>query len=92
MIQQSKLTLTASDVAGQRQATLRGVPVDSTVGQVLDELMPMMNLSRRTSDGRDLVVEARLDRLGRNLRRSEIVRDSLQHEDHLVLHPRIMAG
>ena len=92
MIQQTKLSLTAGDVAGQRRVALRDVPLDSTVGEVLDGLIPMMQLNRTGPDGRELVVEARLEREGRQLSRSERVQDALRHEDHLVLHPRIMAG
>jgi hypothetical protein len=92
MIQQSALTLTASDVSGQRKVTLRNVSLESNVGQVVDGLVPILNLNRQGRDGKDLVVEARLEREGRHLHRSELVRDSLRHEDHLVLQPRIMAG
>ena len=92
MIQQTKLSLTASDVSGQRKASLPDVPFDSTVGEVIDGLIPIMNLNRIGSDGRQLHIEARLDREGRHLNRSERVQDALRHEDHLVLHPRIMAG
>jgi hypothetical protein len=92
MIQQTKLSLTASDVTGQRRITVRDVPLDSTVGEVLDGVIPMMHLNRTGPDGRPLSVEARLDREGRHLARSERVQDALRHEDHLVLHPKIIAG
>ena len=92
MIKASSIQLTASDASGQRQARLDRVPLSSTVGEVLNEFIPIMNLNRSGSDGQETVVEARLDREGRNLRRSELVGDSLRHEDHLVLHPRVVAG
>jgi hypothetical protein len=92
MIQQTKLSLTASDVTGQRRVSLGDVSLDATLGEVIDSVLPAMSLNRRNADGRELVVEARLEREGRQLHRSELVRDVLRHEDEIVLHPRVMAG
>ena len=92
MIQQTALSLTASDVTGQRKIHIDDVPLDATIGEVLGGVLPALNLARTGTDGKDLVVEARLEREGRYLSRSEKVRDALRHEDHLVLQPRIMAG
>ena len=92
MIQQSTLTLTASDVTGQKKVTVRDVPLDASVGEVLDGIIPILNLNRRGSDGRELSLEARLNRESRHLNRSERVRETLRHEDHLTIYPKVMAG
>ena len=47
------------------------------------------NFHRR---GRPLSVQARLDREGRHLHRSERAQDCLKPGDHLVMHPKIAAG
>ena len=92
MIQLATLDLTASDVTGQRNVNVRGVPADHTVGQLLDGLLPRMNLSRLDRNGTPIHFDARLDREARHLHRGETVGDALQPNDHLTLHPRIMAG
>ena len=92
MIQQTVLSLTASDATGQRRIQIDDVSLDASVGEVLRGITPALNLARSGSDGQELVVEARLERESRYLSRSEKVRDALRHGDHLVLQPRIMAG
>jgi hypothetical protein len=92
MIALATIGITASDVSGQRRVSVRDIPVESTVGEVLDALTPRLHLDRLDQDGNPLQVEARLDREARALHRSELVRDALRPEDHLVLHPRVTAG
>jgi len=84
--------ITASDTSGQRSVRVKNVPADSTVGELLDVLMPRMNLGSAGANGNRLPMAARLDREGRHLNRSELVRDALRDQDHIVLHPQIMAG
>ena len=93
MIQRATLNITASDVSGQRRVQVREVSADSSVGELLDGLIPRL-LPGRRPNGQDepLHVEARLEREGRHLHRSERVGDALETDDHLVLHPAIMAG
>lgn len=86
------LNLSASDVSGQRRVNLRGVRSDTTVGELLDELLPRLNLQRTDANGQPMPVAARLDREGRHLHRSELVGEALRDMDELVLHPQIMAG
>ena len=51
-----------------------------------------MQLNSVDRAGQPVSYDARLDREARHLHRSELVGDSLQPDDHLILHPRIMAG
>ncbi len=87
-----RLTLTASDVSGQRIAKLRGVQRDSTVGELIDNLLPKMDIPRFDVNGRPLTYRARLDREGRHLHNSEVVEEVLRENDHIVLHPNVDAG
>jgi hypothetical protein len=92
MIPLTKLSLRASDVTGQKSVNVRDVPTDHSLGEVLDGLLPRMNLNRLDRSGQPIQYDIRLDREGRHLHRTELVGDALQPDDHLTLHPRIMAG
>jgi hypothetical protein len=86
------IDLQASDVSGQNLANARGVPADSTVGELVQGLLAQMKLPRNDVAGRPLNYHARLDREGRHLHASEIVGDALQQQDRIVLQPNIDAG
>ena len=92
MILPLKVGIHASDVTGQNQVEVDDLPIDSTVGEVLDGLVPRMRLPRNDSGGRPLTYHARLEREGRHLNRSERVGDALQPNDRVVLQPNIDAG
>jgi hypothetical protein len=92
MIQLASLSLTASDVTGQKHVRARNVPADNTVGDLVDGLLPRLRLNQLDRDGTPVHYEARLQREERHLHRSERVGDALQTDDHLVLHPRVVAG
>ena len=92
MIQLAKFSIRASDVTGQKSVAVRDIPTDHSVGEVLDGLLPRMNLNRLDRGGNSIQYDVRLDREGRHLHRSELVGDVLQPDDHVTLHPRIMAG
>ncbi len=92
MIQLETLNITASDVTGQKHARARGVPAASTVGELVDGLLPRLRLNQLDRSGMPVHYDARLQREERHLHRSERVGDALQTEDHLVLHPRVVAG
>jgi len=92
MIMPLKVGIHASDVTGQNQVEVDDLPIDSTVGEVLDGLVPRMRLPRNDSGGRPLTYHARLEREGRHLNRSERVGDALQPNDRVVLQPNIDAG
>jgi hypothetical protein len=88
----STLEIAASDVTRQNRVTVDELPLDFTVGQVLDKLVPGMRLPVKDSNGRPLTYHARLEREGRHLHRSERVGDALLPNDSLVLQPNIDAG
>jgi len=92
MVQINTISLTASDVTGQKQVTVRDVPVTYSVGEMIDGLLPRMQLQHRDRAGQLVQYDARLDREARHLHRSELVGDALQTDDHLTMHPRILAG
>jgi len=84
--------LHVSDVSGQRAHDLRGVPVDVTVGELMQSLLSRMKLPQNDAEGRPLTYHARLEREGRHLHTSEVVGHALQDEDRIVLQPNIDAG
>ena len=86
------LSITARDITGQKRLRARDIPGDFSVGEVVDGLLPRMQLNRLDQNGAPIRFEARLDREGRHLNPGEIVGDVLKDEDEVVLHPRIMAG
>jgi hypothetical protein len=84
--------LEVSDVSGQKTATVTEVPSDASVGELVEQLLAELQLTRNDSSGRPLTYHARLDREGRHLLHSERVGDALQSGDRLVLQPNIDAG
>jgi hypothetical protein len=84
--------LEVSDVSGQKTATVTDVPSDASVGELVEELLAELQLTRHDSSGRPLTYQARLDREGRHLLPSERVGDALHAGDRLVLQPNIDAG
>ena len=85
------ITLEASDTTGQKAVSVDG-PSDATVGELIQNLMSQMSLPRNDSNGRPLAYHARLDREGRHLHSSEILREALQPNDRIILQPNIDAG
>lgn len=85
------VSILARDVSGQRH--FRVAPeAESTVGEMLKNMLARMGLVTRDREGRPLEYRARLEREGRQLNPSEIVGDVLETEDEIVLTPRIQAG
>lgn len=84
--------LEVSDVSGQKGMTVSGVPADASVGELVEQLLAEMRLTREDVSGRPLTYQARLEREGRHLHASERVGDALQTGDRLVLQPNIDAG
>lgn len=81
-----------SDVTGQNQVAIDDLPSESTIGELLEGLVPRMRLPRNDSAGRPLTYHARLEREGRHLNRSERVAEALRESDRLTLQPNIDAG
>jgi hypothetical protein len=92
MIMPTKVGIQASDVTGLNQVAIDDLPTDTSIGEMLDGLVPRMQLPRNDSAGRPLTYHARLDREGRSLNRSERVGDVLLQDDRVVLQPNIDAG
>ncbi len=84
--------LEVSDVSGQKGVTVSGVPTDASVGELVEQLLAEMQLTREDVSGRPLTYHARLEREGRHLLASERVGEALQTGDRLVLQPNIDAG
>ena len=84
--------LEVSDVTGQKLRSVGNVPVDCTVGELVQGVLADMKLPRNDGAGRPLVYHARLEREGRHLHGSETVGDALQSGDKVVLTPNIVAG
>ncbi len=84
--------LQASDVSGQKLADVREVPLDATIGELIQGLLPEMNLPPNDVSGRPLTYHARLEREGRHLHATETVGEALSEDDHIVLQPNIDAG
>jgi len=84
--------LEVSDVSGQKGMTVSDVPTEASVGELVEQLLAEMQLTREDVSGRPLTYHARLEREGRHLHGSERVGDALQTGDRLVLQPNIDAG
>ncbi len=84
--------ITATDVTGQRRVRARRVPMDSSMGTLVQELLPQLRLPQLDSSGRTLTYHARVERLGRHAHSSEVVGDVLLPNDQITLHPNVDAG
>ncbi len=84
--------LRASDVSGQKHAEASEVPSDCTVDELVRCLLTEMQLPANDVEGRPVSYQARLDREGRALLGAEVVGESLQDDDLLVLQPNVDAG
>ncbi|MGH7467139.1 MAG: hypothetical protein ACRENP_04050 [Longimicrobiales bacterium] len=84
--------LEVSDVSGQKTATISDLPADASIGELVDQLLHELQLTRNDTSGRPLTYQARLDREGRHLLASERVGEALKSGDRLVLQPNIDAG
>jgi hypothetical protein len=86
------IRLQAADVSNQKLADVSDVPVDATVGELVQGLLAQMQLPRNDSTGRPLTYHPRLEREGRHLRANERVGAALRDDDRIVLQPDIDAG
>jgi hypothetical protein len=86
------ISLTVTDVSGQKVFRVPKAPADATVGELVQGLLSQMNLPARDPDGLPLSYQARLERDGRQLNASERVGDALEAGDQLMLQPNINAG
>ena len=92
MIQPLYVPITATDLTGQKRVRARRVPMDSTMGDLVQDLLPRLQLLAQDSAGRPLTYHARIERLGRHAHASETVGDVLEPNDLIALHPNVDAG
>ncbi|MEQ1850309.1 MAG: hypothetical protein ABMA01_01830 [Chthoniobacteraceae bacterium] len=81
-----------SKVNGEQPVAVSDVAIDINLGELLDAVVPRMNLQKHDSSGRPLEWSARLSREGRTVFRNEVVGETLRDEDELVLAPNVDAG
>jgi hypothetical protein len=91
-VENNSLSITASDVSGQKTVRVAGLSRETTIGELAQELVPKMSLPEMDVEGRPLAYHVRLEREGRHLHASEIAGDVLQPGDRIALAPSIMAG
>ena len=92
MIQALTVPIRVSDVTGQKSVDVKDVPRDATIGELIEGLLPRMNMPRNDNGGHALSYQARLERDGRHLHSSEVVGDALEANDRVTLQPEINAG
>ena len=86
------LALTVSDVSEQKVKNVKEIRRKSTVGEMIEGLLPTLRLPANDVQGRPLTYHARLEREERHLHASELVGDALETGDRIVLQPNIDAG
>jgi hypothetical protein len=84
--------LEASDVSGQKTARIKDVPIDWSVGELVQGLLNQMNLPQNDTAGRPLTYHVLLEREGRHLHGSEVVGEAMETGDKVILQPNIDAG
>lgn len=84
--------LKVSDVTGQKLYEAHGVPSDSSIGELVQGLLVSMGLPRTDVAGRPLLYQALSETQGRHLHAAEIVGETLQSDEKIVLQPNIDAG
>ncbi len=86
------ISLTVSDVSGQKVFRVPKAPPDATVGELVHNLLSQMSLPANDTNGQPLAYHARLEREGRHLNAAERIGDALESGDKLMLQPNIDAG
>lgn len=87
-----ELRLRVEDVTGQKMASVRNIPPESTVQELIDGVLAKMRLPDSDSVGRPVAYQARLEREGRHLHPSERLNDAVHTDDRVVLLPNVEAG
>jgi hypothetical protein len=86
------IDLVVSDVSGQKRVKATAVARDTTIAEMLHELLVKMGLRREDGEGHALNWRVRLDREARHLNGDELVGDALAPDDEVTLHPSADAG
>lgn len=86
------VTFEVRDVSGQKAATVKGCPVDASVGEVVPSLLEMMNLPPNDAEGNALSHTLRRDRDGAILHEADVVGEVIEPGEKCILQPSIDAG
>ncbi len=86
------IDLEVTDVSGQKSIRVADLASDATVGELIKASLSEMSLPQNDVSGRPYVYHALLEREGRHLRGDELVSESMQPGDRVVLHPDVDAG
>lgn len=92
MEREDTLTLEASDTTGQKRANFSDVPVSYTVGELVENVVQHLHLPTEDSQQQPISYQARLDREGRHLHKSERLGEALRTQDRISVHPTVSAG
>jgi hypothetical protein len=76
----------------QKDFRLKDIAPTTTIAELISAAIPKMKLPSKDDSGSSISYRARHEREGRHLNDSELVGDSLQNDDRLVLEPNIEAG
>ncbi len=87
-----EVQLQVTDVSRQKKYTIPYIPKDSTVRELVQDVVPLMRLPRNDTKGRPLVYQTLHERAGRHLHSSEKLADVVEIGDRLVLTPSIEAA
>ena len=86
------LTLTASDISGQKRVKVQQVSPDLTVGELVTGLVERLRLPRNGQKGQPLSYHALLERERRHLHSTARIGTEAQDQDVLILEHSIDAG
>jgi len=92
MAQPQTISFLASDVSGQKKAIIDDVPLDATIGELIQSVIPKMDLPRNDIEGRTLTYHPLNETAGRHLQALEKIGDSIQYQDNVVFLPNVDAG
>jgi hypothetical protein len=86
------LEIEALDVTGQRAHMYRSEDPDTSIAQMVEDLVAEMDLPVHDAEGGVTAYQARRERDGRALNAAEKVRDTVVSGDRVFIEPDISAG
>ncbi len=87
----TKVKIKVSDATGQQHRNV-SVPREAQVADLIERLLPTLQLPRNDAALRPLSYHARLERTGRELSATDTVSDVIEEDDHIRLMPEITPG
>lgn len=91
MVTQEYIHITATDVTGQRQITVRARP-DKTIDELTEQIRADMRLHAEDSEGRQVAYDLRHEDRGVGLTPTQIIGETLHDKDTVRVQPKISAG